>query len=269
MLNTNQSPIGQNNNGQVKDIAKIMEFANSFAPFSYKRAEQIGLAIYMVSECFDSKEPMRETMRDLVLDIIAEIHVLHGLPPFEAFMHFEVLLSRLSELLMVVRLSSETGMLSDKNSEILIKEITLFFDVLSYVREKRGSGYRTEDGRVSLSIPLQNIFNEDSSIQTQMDKTDVKSEKFKQENRKDKIDQKGHSFNKNQKDVKHDKTLKLERRNSILKVIEEKKSVTVKDVMSVIKDCSEKTIQRELVSLMKEGVLKRQGEKRWAKYSLR
>lgn len=260
------NPIGQDSIGQPENLVKIMEFANSFVSFSYKRAEQVGLAIYMVTDCFDEKEPLRESMRDLTLDIIAEIHVLHGLPPFEAFMHFEVLSSRLNELSMLVRIASGSGMLTSNNSEILLKEISFFDSVLNYVREKRGSGHKGLDGRVSLSIPMQSIFEDEETDSKNPNVLDTKNETKKDIP----------SFLQNTKKTEHvakdntkDSTQKLSRRNSIIKVIHEKKSVTIKDIMSVISDCSEKTIQRELVSLMKEGILKREGEKRWAKYSIK
>ena len=36
----------------------------------------------------------------------------------------------------------------------------------------------------------------------------------------------------------------------------------------MLKDVSEKTVQRELFALVKEGVLKKEGEKRWSVYKL-
>ena len=61
---------------------------------------------------------------------------------------------------------------------------------------------------------------------------------------------------------------KNNRRANILDIIKIKKKVTIKDISSLIKDCSEKTIQRELVALLKEGVLRKEGERRWSTYSL-
>jgi hypothetical protein len=42
----------------------------------------------------------------------------------------------------------------------------------------------------------------------------------------------------------------------------------VKDVSAVVKDCSEKTLQRELLALVAQGVLKKEGERRWSSYVL-
>jgi hypothetical protein len=43
----------------------------------------------------------------------------------------------------------------------------------------------------------------------------------------------------------------------------------MKDFVKVIPECSEKTIQRELLDLVGKGVLKKEGERRWSTYSLR
>jgi DeoR/GlpR family transcriptional regulator of sugar metabolism len=47
-----------------------------------------------------------------------------------------------------------------------------------------------------------------------------------------------------------------------------KKDVSIKDISLVLTDCSEKTIQRELNSLVLKGQLKKTGAKRWSRYSI-
>ena len=59
---------------------------------------------------------------------------------------------------------------------------------------------------------------------------------------------------------------KSDRRENILKLIKDKKEVTIKDISSSISGCSEKTIQRELISLLKDKIIQKTGEKRWSRY---
>lgn len=59
-----------------------------------------------------------------------------------------------------------------------------------------------------------------------------------------------------------------DRREAILDIIRKKETVGIKDIAAQITDCSEKTIQRELLALVSEGVLKKEGERRWSTYSL-
>jgi len=61
---------------------------------------------------------------------------------------------------------------------------------------------------------------------------------------------------------------KNERQQIILGIIKEIGESSIKDISDNIRDCSEKTIQRELNTLIYDGVLKKIGERRWSKYIL-
>jgi DNA-binding HxlR family transcriptional regulator len=75
---------------------------------------------------------------------------------------------------------------------------------------------------------------------------------------------KGQSFEKKKTDVVD----RINRKTSILNFIKENKEAQIKDILVHIGNCSEKTIQRELNELIKDGVLKKEGDRRWSKYSL-
>ena len=59
-----------------------------------------------------------------------------------------------------------------------------------------------------------------------------------------------------------------DRADRIKTVLEAKPLATVKDISEVITDVSEKTIQRELNSLIEKGQVLREGERRWSRYSI-
>lgn len=59
-----------------------------------------------------------------------------------------------------------------------------------------------------------------------------------------------------------------DRAERIKTVLEAKPQATVKDISEVITDVSEKTIQRELNSLIEKGQVVREGERRWSRYSV-
>ncbi|OIP64421.1 hypothetical protein AUK15_03290 [Candidatus Nomurabacteria bacterium CG2_30_43_9] len=61
---------------------------------------------------------------------------------------------------------------------------------------------------------------------------------------------------------------KESRRARILKLVKDNREVTIKDIATHFADLSEKTIQREIVSLVENGVLKKFGERRWSRYAL-
>jgi Fic family protein len=68
--------------------------------------------------------------------------------------------------------------------------------------------------------------------------------------------------------ISKDNLKKSNRQNVILGLLKKKKELTIKDITAVIKDCSEKTVQRELNYFISTGLLKRSGVRRWSKYSL-
>lgn len=59
-----------------------------------------------------------------------------------------------------------------------------------------------------------------------------------------------------------------DRRERIKVVLKAKPAATIKDIADIITDVSSKTIQRELNAMIEDSVVKRQGERRWSKYSL-
>lgn len=58
------------------------------------------------------------------------------------------------------------------------------------------------------------------------------------------------------------------RRDKVLNVLRDKGEATIKDIIEIVTDCSEKTVQRELISLIKDNKVSREGERRWSKYKL-
>ena len=52
----------------------------------------------------------------------------------------------------------------------------------------------------------------------------------------------------------------------VLAIVRENKGVSIKDIAAVVKNCSEKTIQRELNELIRQGLVRRVGERRWSQY---
>lgn len=64
------------------------------------------------------------------------------------------------------------------------------------------------------------------------------------------------------------RVLTQSRRERILSIIKDKGEASIKDISTTITDCSEKTIQRELIDMIKDNIITREGERRWSKYKL-
>ena len=59
-----------------------------------------------------------------------------------------------------------------------------------------------------------------------------------------------------------------DRQESILSIIKNKGTTSIKDISTLVRGISEKTIQRELSALVASGVVLKSGERRWSTYSL-
>ncbi|HVV15265.1 MAG TPA: DeoR family transcriptional regulator [Candidatus Paceibacterota bacterium] len=57
-----------------------------------------------------------------------------------------------------------------------------------------------------------------------------------------------------------------ERAAQIYDFVKSHKGVSIKEIAAVVRGCSEKTIQRELAGLIRQGLIQRKGEKRWSIY---
>ena len=56
------------------------------------------------------------------------------------------------------------------------------------------------------------------------------------------------------------------RRTEVLNIVSEQGRVSIKDISKIIRDCSEKTIQRELNALIQLGQIRKEGDRRWSVY---
>ena len=57
-----------------------------------------------------------------------------------------------------------------------------------------------------------------------------------------------------------------DRKALIIDMLKKKGGLGIKDFVQVIQGVSEKTIQRELLSLVAEGSIRKEGDRRWSRY---
>jgi hypothetical protein len=164
----------------------------------------------------------------------------------------EGILADIFGLLTSVRLCTTQGLLSGENSAILEGEY-------EHLAEKISAGsmvspfLSTEDFSLPV-LPQEDMFLNEQSLLQAGPSEQFPSRAIKD---KDKRHNKGHQT---------DTAKQKERASIILQMVRKNKGVSVGDIALVVKDCSEKTIQRELVSLIEQGLVRKQGERRWSLY---
>lgn len=62
---------------------------------------------------------------------------------------------------------------------------------------------------------------------------------------------------------------KEKRHSNIINILKQKKDASINDICNLFKDCSSKTIQRDLIELIKNKKVVKRGDRRWSTYSLK
>ena len=222
-----------------KDIRRV---------YIYKKAERLAKAIHLVAPAFKNSPALRDRLDQVSVGLVdAAI-----LPPSVARDRLSRELLALSSVLSIAR---SGGLLSSMNAELIAKEAHLLLQEVATYEEPRlfleeapslatlardmAAQPQRAGERVALPSPLRLTPKEEPSLNTN----------------------KGHAIGQ-----MSDKN--TNRREAILSILRAKGPSYIKDISTVIRDVSEKTIQRELQVLVERGEVKRSGERRWTTYSI-
>lgn len=270
---------GQSKNSLSSNTKLPFVFSNDpYVSYSSKKTEKIIKAIYLITNFFDVREPLKWSMREVSLMLLQKISSLNisSLADREKFVLD--ICGKANELLVLVDTAHRAGFISSMNAEILIREIKT---LAAFVQEKHQEYYSTA-ALLQFNQPF--FFVEDPLIPKNSPKNIVKKEPKGHTPLKDKgdvlndINQGKVSFTVPDLNIKsnseninikgRDNEDKKNRRNEILEIAKNLGNFSIKDVSNRIINCSEKTIQRELVEMVNEGILLKSGERRWSRYSL-
>ncbi len=223
-------------------------------------------AIYMVTNIFDIDEPLRLALRKEAISLLTcreDVYAVHKIKD-------------------MLTLASSIGILSPVNTKILLEALDSIQDTQSVQKEvvEIQSVFDSEQVHVS-TIEISKKDNTAVSIKEERVTTEDSAEHrdvhpSKEEGVQDADSDHVKDTHKIQK-VPVQKTVVSSvialdigaRRKKILEIVKSKGQATIHEFIQSIQGCSSKTIQRELTSLVLSGTLKKTGERRWSKYSLR
>lgn len=235
--------------------------------FFVSRAHKIASAIYLVTDLFDVREPLRWSLRSNVLDVVSSTASMlsSGAATPSSFVSVK---HTIEEVLFMIETAGRSRLVSKMNRDVLFREIEAFVSELdSFVRDMGSNGTRT----------LESIFQSHTSVpqlpEQKLD--DVYKGQFKgQQSYTNKQPRPASSptrttpSSQQTKDKQTQTSAAPDRRQRIISILKDKGAVTIKDIAAVIPDCSEKTIQRDLADMVSSGAVKKTGERRWTTYFL-
>ena len=234
-------------------------------PLSYTKTNKLITALYMVTDIMDKDEPLRNKLRTLGTDIVSDTYT----SPARA-------LPKISETMSFLDVAETVNLISKMNANILRKE---FFELKQSIADSiqvPQSSY----SEVNLSDLFKNDFTLPServvSTRLGVQKGGTLLKAIKSMSNRMPAPYEAEGFRSGS--VKHTKKpspnfeiLKGQRREEIIAIIKvNPEGATIKDIKDNAKghlvSCGEKTLQRELVGMVKNGVLKKLGAKRWSRY---
>lgn len=217
--------------------------------FVYKKTEKLATAVYLVTNLFSDNEPLKWSLRKKVSELLT-LSLSYKDIFSEAQNNFVYdAKTRVLELISLLEISHKAGFVSEMNFLVLKQE---FLALISDIDTTHSSS--------SQEIIPKNFFE----VSKDTPKPAISAVQSRSAgDRNPGIVLKNKDFTLDTHTVK-----RSNRQNTILNLLKRKSNLTIKDMSEVIKDCSEKTIQRELNAFIASGVLKRVGERRWSRYSL-
>ena len=194
-----------------------------------KKENKIASAIYLITSFFSDLEPLKWKLRSVSTDLVSEyVKDKHSV---------------IREIDSLFAVAKNAGLISDTNYTILTQELSKLNQELA---NNSNIVFLQEKNTIEQFLPESKSLNYI----------------------KDKILPAGSSDRLALKDYGAVSVKKNTRQSIIIAILKRKKEIMIKDVTPLISGCGEKTIQRELLTMVQTGVLKKIGEKRWSRYTL-
>ncbi|MFC1625404.1 DeoR family transcriptional regulator [Patescibacteria group bacterium] len=208
---------------------------NQQLAFIGDRIQKITEAVYRVTDLLPNEEPLKWAIRKNAVGVFTNLISLKD-RSITCFGETERLISKITVLLSVF---SKINTVSSINFEILMEEYESIRKTMTREEQREDFVKLLLADKARLPEPIEpNRHTNGQSIGQPKISNKIKVNKNKA------------------------------RKNKIFDVIKNKKEVSVGELSSIFTNCSEKTIQRDLLEMVSRGLLKKEGDKRWRKYIL-
>ncbi|PJE73283.1 MAG: hypothetical protein COV00_00645 [Candidatus Tagabacteria bacterium CG10_big_fil_rev_8_21_14_0_10_40_13] len=203
------------------------------------RVQKITGAVYRVTELLSEKEPLRWKIRQGSLEILTDLISLSEKDDLEKNHGLEKIESQITKLIVFFSLLSGNNSISGFNFEVLKEEYDSIRKSINQEKQSEFLGKLFTRNNLGLSVALESP-------------------------KKNKNDNGQSNGQANEQNVRFAKA----RKDKIFNIVKTKRQINVSDLSADFPECSEKTLQRDLLEMVNKGLLKKEGEKRWRRYTL-
>ena len=204
-----------------------------------KKTEKIVTALYLVTNLIKDNDPLKWEIRERCMSLISSTIALASIDSQEKNTYMRFFLSSILETRTFVNISLGSHIISKMNAGLIIDEIDA---LVIHIKD------RALDSASRAGYVLSKSFFATEPPSRTDDKVDPHM-----------------SF---KKTPQNNTFPKDSRKTSIIELLKRQPNLTIKDIVKVIPNCSAKTVQRELSDLVHSGMIKKEGDRRWSRYSL-
>lgn len=280
-----------NNGGALKP--SLLLNTDNYLSFLFKKTEKLVTALYMITNFFSSEEPLKWNIRKIGLALLTRNLSLTRSSIIDKRSVLRQIMSLMIEIEAMLEIAYRSGYVSEMNFTILKKELDALIENLNTGNLHKAENIYPLDKTFfevenTQTQTVQNLIKENSPqiLKPEIDKNAfisriitkpiersainpiIKKYPVIEKENKIKIETKIQTQTTIEKNENN--TEKNDRQNLIISVFNKHKGqeLSIKDITSFVKDCSEKTIQRVLSILVEKNILQKVGDRRWSKYFL-
>jgi len=240
--------------------------------FVQKKSEKLATAVYMITGFLSDNEPLKWTLRKMSLSIMSDISsITQQTSDSSSAAGIKNIVSDIEKISSFIGIARIAGFVSEMNAAILHDE---YLSLAASAAEEQGSSsqkdfvfshtFFTDGAPAKKETFAQNSMSREVALKDKnsfvlnkdLSRPQTSAAEVRPQERKILSDGSPKKLEKNS------------RRETVIALVKEKGEVSIKDIVSHFTEYGEKTIQRELLALVADGVLKKEGDRRWSKYSI-
>jgi hypothetical protein len=231
----------------------------------YRKIQNINAALFLVTNMLSDTELLKQSIRQQALNNLSTVSSIVGAANLNV-VTLQVAQSQIFQIVSLLDVAFWTGLISEMNLNILKAEIGSVSSLLDLVIQKYKTNFLInatffKADMSELAQPSISTHSYQGQVNASVKRHDAVNSLKDMTKHKDTAQPLQRSSEKSSQN-------KSERKQVILNLLSQKSNLSIKDFSAVITEFSEKTIQRELLALVDEGIVKKEGERRWSTYSL-
>ncbi|MCI5050893.1 MAG: DeoR family transcriptional regulator [Candidatus Pacebacteria bacterium] len=249
-----------------------------------ERVQKISTALYMITGLLDTDDPLRRTLRETAMKSLGQSHELSLVKDTtHSYKELDVLLT---QIISYLDLGFHNSFFSEMNHGLLSKEVNAIRTLITKEIERK-NGIQVQ------KMHIENLFSKRTTPAEKKDtlqiRNKVQQKTFSEEKeeysikdipvfveKKTAADNYATALVKKTSNAKPKKAKRKPKSNDakearlqqIMNILSFKKDASINDIHEQFKDCSSKTIQRDLNELIEENKVIKKGSRRWSTYSL-